>query len=113
VAAVPASGRATPADAGRGTVRVEALPAVPSELARETDPVRRAELEKQHRLATARVRLSLLQRRERMLRESISRARDDGSWSADKLREAQRDLEELGVAIKAAEKRLAELGDNR
>jgi hypothetical protein len=91
------------------SARVEAPAAIPSELANETDPVKRAHLEKLHKLATARVRLSRLKRRERMLGESIARARKDGSWSAGKLAEAERDLSEIGGAIQAAARRLDEV----
>jgi hypothetical protein len=92
-----------------GPVRVEAPPAIPSELQNETDPVRRAQLEKLHKLATARVRLSRLTRRERMLTESLARAKKDGSWSQQKILEAERDLVELAAGIKAAARRLDEV----
>lgn len=107
---VPAPKVATPPPPRpEGPVRVEAPPAIPSELQNETDPVRRAQLEKLHKLATARVRLSRLTRRERMLTESLARAKKDGSWSQQKILEAERDLVELAAGIKAAARRLDEV----
>jgi hypothetical protein len=88
------------------SARVQAPPAVPTEVLEERDPARRAQLMNMHRLATARVRASRLRRRENLLRTSIERAKQDGSWSAEKLRRAEEDLKEVSGGVVEAEKDL-------
>jgi hypothetical protein len=97
---------ASAGSAARPAVRVIAPPAVPSEIQRETDPVRRAQLEKMHRLATARVRLGMLRHRGDLLRTSLERAKKDGSWAPEKVRQAEQDLQEISAAVGLAEKHL-------
>jgi hypothetical protein len=81
-----------------------APPVIPAEIKNETDPVRRAQLERMHDLAVARSRASRLRRRARMLRGTIAQARETGSWTTDKIDRAAKDLEALNSAIGLAEK---------
>ncbi len=89
--------------------RVTAPAAIPPEIASERDPARRAELMKMHRLTTARVRASMLRRREGMLRASIERARKDGSWSPEKIQQAERDLHDISAGVVEAEENLEQV----
>jgi hypothetical protein len=57
-----------------------------------------------HRLAIARVRASQLRRRSQLLTRSLALARKNNSWSAEKIREAEKDLGDLRRAIEIAEK---------
>jgi len=84
-------------------VHTSAPAAVPPEVENEPDPARRAELMKMHKLATARVRVSTLRHRQRLLRDSLALGRQDGSWSQGKREEAERTLRELDGAIRESE----------
>lgn len=86
--------------------RYSAPPVVPSEIENETDPTRKAELMKMHRLATARVRVSTLKHRESLLRNTIAKAKREGIWSAEKMKAAETDLQDLHAGIIAAKKEL-------
>jgi hypothetical protein len=87
-----------------------APPATPAEIRNETDPVRKARLEKMHALATARARASQLRRRARLLQNSLTRAREDNSWSEEKQLRAERNLKELEEAIRRAERNVEVVG---
>jgi hypothetical protein len=91
------------------THRIEAPPAIPPEIANERDPARKAELLKMHRLTTARVRASMLRRRQDMLQKSIDDARKQGTWSQGKLRDAEKQLAEISGAVVKAEERLEQV----
>lgn len=78
--------------------------AIPAEIQQETDPARKAQLMRMHRLAIARVRASQLRRRSQLLTRSLALARKNNSWSAEKIREAEKDLNDLRRAIEIAEK---------
>lgn len=73
----------------------------PATITAEKDPVRRQELKRMHQLATSQVRVRLLGRRARMLRESLSRARRDGSWSAEKIRREEVSLKQIEDTVAA------------
>jgi hypothetical protein len=87
-----------------------APPATPAEIRNEPDPVRKAQLEKMHALATARARASQLRRRADLLRASLNRAREDSSWSEEKQLRAERNLTELEEAIQQAERNVEVVG---
>lgn len=78
--------------------------AIPAKIQQETDPVRKARLMRMHRLAIARVRASQLRRRSQLLTRSLALAKKNNSWSAEKIREAEKDLVDLSRAIEIAEK---------
>jgi hypothetical protein len=111
-ASAPAGGSA-PINAPR-VAHAVAPPAVPSEIVNEPDPVKRAELLKMHKLASARVRVSMLRHRRSLLARSLERGRRDGSWSAAKVRQAEADLRQLvdgiGEAARDLEKVRTEVG---
>jgi hypothetical protein len=91
------------------THRIEAPPVIPPEVANERDPAKKAELLRMHRLTTARVRASMLRRRQDLLTRSIEDARKGGSWSAGKLRDAEKQLTEISNAVVKAEERLEQV----
>ncbi len=82
---------------------------IPVEIQQETDPVRKAELMKMHRLTTARVRLATLRRRRDLLQRSLAQGRQQGSWSAAKMAEAERQLAELESAVGKAQESLEQV----
>ena len=84
--------------------RAMAPAAVPAEIEQETDPRRKMQLVKMHQLATERVRVGMLQRRIRLLNDTIRDTTDESTKSAHK-----RDLEELRKAMSESEERLKEL----
>jgi hypothetical protein len=96
--------------------RVHAIapPVIPSEIVNEPDPVKRAELMKMHKLATARVRVSMLRHRQSLLQRSLERARKDGSWSQAKIQQAEADLrqivEGIGDAVRNLDRVRTEVG---
>ncbi len=61
---------------------------------------------KMHRLAMARVKVSQLKRRQRLLRSTVSRAHQDGSLSPEKLKRAKQNLRDLDTGIVEARKAL-------
>ncbi len=101
-----APARPGPEGAPPATAHVSAPAAPPAELQRETDPAKREQLMKMHRLSTARVRTSLLRRRIGMLRFSTEQAKKTGAWPPDRVRQSERDLVELEDALKTAEDNL-------
>lgn len=86
-------------------VQSAAPAAIPSSITQEKDPVKRAKLMKMHRLATARVRVALLDRRRQMLRRALERAKADPTATSTSPREMQRQLARLEQALAAARKR--------
>ncbi len=87
-------------------IQADAPPVIPSEIQNERDPARKAQLMKMHRLAMARVKVSQLRRRQRLLRSTVSRAHQDGSLSPEKLKRAQQNLRDLDTGIVEARKAL-------
>lgn len=90
-------------------VRIQAPPFSPKEIENEKDAVHQAQLKKMHKLATTRFRVSMLRHREQLLRTSLEKAKTDGSWTKEKLKQAEQDLKDLQVGINAAEKELDRL----
>jgi hypothetical protein len=97
------SGSASPPPS---VAHASAPPAIPTEIQNERDPKRKAELLKMHKLATARVRVSMLRHRANLLRIAIEKGRRDGSWSAEKVREAEASLRQLTTGIAGAQQDL-------
>lgn len=89
-----------------GRVLADAPPVIPSEIQKERDPARKAQLMKMHKLAMARVKVSQLRRRQRLLRSTLSRASQDGSLSPQRLKRAQQDLRDLDTGIVDAKRAL-------
>lgn len=112
-AAVPAReppGRpAAPAVIAREPLGVHTAPAaVPTEIQQETDPVRRAQLQRMHALAVSRSRASRFRRRLRQLNKALELARKEGNWSADRIQRTEQDIEQLKAAIVEAERRVGD-----
>ena len=103
-APVPSSG--TGSASAPPVAHVSAPPAIPGEIQNERDPKRKAELLKMHKLATARVRVSMLRHRATLLRIAIEKGKRDGSWSAEKVREAEASLRQITAGISSAEQEL-------
>jgi hypothetical protein len=97
------------ASAGSRTVHAEAPSVLPSEIQQETDPRRKAELMNKHRLAMARVKLSRLRHRETLLRSSLAQAKKDGSWTPEKIQQAETQLEEVTQGAVRAEENLEQV----
>ncbi len=89
--------------------RVAAPPPQPPSIEAEKDPVKRQELRRMHRLAYAETRVRLLGRRSRMLRDTLSRARQNKTWSADRLRKEVAGLERLEATVAATKKEIVQL----
>jgi hypothetical protein len=84
-------------------VRITAPPAVPDEIANEKDPIRKAELQRMHKLTIARTRAGLLNRRVEMLRRTLDEGRDRGDWPESKIRDVEAQLEEVQQEVNKAE----------
>jgi hypothetical protein len=98
-----------PAAGVREPLGVHTAPAaVPSEIQQETDPVRRAQLQRMHDLAVARSRASRLRRRLRQLKNTLRLARQEGNWPADRIQRTEGDIEQLEAAIVEAERRVGD-----
>ncbi|MCC6746215.1 MAG: hypothetical protein IT371_01065 [Deltaproteobacteria bacterium] len=91
------------------SLRPPAPAAVPSEIAQETDPAKRAQLLKMHERATAQIRLSVLRRRTRLLDETLARARASGQSSPEQLRRLEGELLQLKAATSDAETALGRM----
>ena len=81
--------------------RRAAPPALPARIREETDPEKKAQLLRMHRLASARVRVSLLTRRKNLLGRTLSKARASGK-DAERLRSLETQMRELEQAISDA-----------
>jgi len=107
-----AGARSAPAPLARKDPHVthSAAPAAePASIAAEKDPARKQELRRMHRLATSEVRVRLLGRRSQMLRQSLAKARKDGTWSAEKIRSEQASLEQIDATVAATKKEIERL----
>ena len=102
----PSNTGAQPMPAPPPSGRLEAPPVTPLQIERERDPVKKAWLIKIHRLSTARVRLSMVRRRQGLLDSSIGDAKRQGTWSAVKIQRAENQLSEVKGAVTKAEERL-------
>ena len=84
--------------------RFTAPAALPEEIAREKNPAKRAELTRMHTLAVARMRVNQIQRRAMLLEQTIQRAKQDRTWSSQKILENEQDLAQLRDAVRKAER---------
>jgi hypothetical protein len=103
-ASAPAGATDEPRDPRPDQLTHSAPAAVPSSIKQETDPVKRARLERMHALATARARASQLRRRFQLLSRTIARARRDKSWPPERIRAAEQDLEQVREAVEQAQR---------
>lgn len=85
-------------------VRAPAPPAVPAEIRDEKDPQRKAQLLRMHRVAMARVRVSSLRRRARLLERTLATAREEGS--ADRIQQLENEMAQLLASVREAEREL-------
>lgn len=83
--------------------------AEPLELDNEPDPKRREMLRKMHKLAEAKMRQGVFTRRARLLEQSMAEGQASGTWTRDKVNEAQVDLKQLLEAVKDTNAKVDEL----
>lgn len=108
-AGAKSSTAATPPRPDPHVIHSAAPAAEPATITAEKDPTKRQELRRMHRLATSEVRVRLLGRRSRMLRESLARARKDGSWSADKISREEASLQQIEATVAATKTEVVRL----